>query len=110
MPGQYRKNTRHTFAISGIARLIVQTSLATFAVGATSTFNVTVDDSGLDPRTGNAINYTGDWDLGQTCSGCKARPDPAQIHNSSWHDATMRSSSSQYVAFVFTGDKLHSLS
>lgn len=107
MPGQYLSNTRHTPVISGIARLIVQTSLVTFAVGATTTYNVTVDDSGLDSRTGNVINYTGYWNLGQTCSGCKARPDPAQIHNSSWHDATMSSSNLQYVSFVFTGSAIY---
>ncbi|KIJ46608.1 hypothetical protein M422DRAFT_249762 [Sphaerobolus stellatus SS14] len=52
--------------------------------------NVTVDDAGVDPSTGQSIVYTpgGPWHEGNTCSFCTDKPDPASMHNETWHDAT----------------------
>ncbi|KIJ36078.1 hypothetical protein M422DRAFT_261624 [Sphaerobolus stellatus SS14] len=52
--------------------------------------NVTVDDAGVDPSTGQSIVYTpgGLWNEGKTCSFCTDKPDPASMHNETWHDAT----------------------
>ncbi|KIJ29611.1 hypothetical protein M422DRAFT_268953 [Sphaerobolus stellatus SS14] len=52
--------------------------------------NVTVDDAGVDPSTGQSIVYTpgGPWNEGKNCSFCTDKPDPASMHNETWHDAT----------------------
>lgn len=66
--------------------LLVQ--LALFAQQCFALSNVTVDDSGTDPITGAAIQYTSGWNIGPECRGCQAQPDRARAYNGTWHDAT----------------------
>lgn len=78
------------------------------ATSTSSTFNVTVDDYGLDIHTGNVISYNGSWDFGQTCTVCKARADPAQTYNSTWRDTTMQFlQNPTFAIFNFTGMSAH---
>ena len=79
--------------------------------------NVTVDDYGADPTSKYGISYQpGDrWNIGQTCTGCEAQPDPSQAYGGTWHDATFDPSYSnrntpQTAVFDFTGQSLLSLS
>ncbi|EAU85029.1 hypothetical protein CC1G_04125 [Coprinopsis cinerea okayama7 len=53
--------------------------------------NVTIDDSLPDPVTGAVFRYSpeGGWlDGREPCNGCTTRPDPALLHNRTWHDST----------------------
>ncbi|EPQ61026.1 hypothetical protein GLOTRDRAFT_90333 [Gloeophyllum trabeum ATCC 11539] len=52
--------------------------------------NVTVDDTNGDLVTGVPVVYSPPqaWNIGQNCTGCTAKPDPAQVYMGTWHDAT----------------------
>ena len=74
--------------------------------------NTTVDDDGLDPKTGSRITYiitpSGRWSNGQTCTGCEARPNASQTYNGTWHDCTydpsvLSRATPQTFTFEFTG-------
>ncbi|TFK34067.1 hypothetical protein BDQ12DRAFT_764476 [Crucibulum laeve] len=52
--------------------------------------NVTVDDSGINPLTGQPIIYNppGVWNLGANCTACTAKIDNRDMQNGTWHDST----------------------
>ena len=69
--------------------LVLPSGLQQLVAG--TTLNVTVDDSGADPITGNTILYVPSdrWNAVRgSCATCTAKPDPSQVHNATWHDAT----------------------
>lgn len=53
-------------------------------------FNVSIDDTFGDERTGKQITFTpsNGWKQGQTCTDCTANVDANQPFRHSWHDAT----------------------
>lgn len=53
-------------------------------------FNVSIDDTFGDERTGKQITFTpsNGWKQGQTCTDCTANVDADQLFRHSWHDAT----------------------
>ena len=71
--------------------------------------NVTVDDLYPDPRTGRSIIFdNGNWNIGQYCPGCFAKPNPLQTYQCSWHDITFdpgrpNANSTATATFSFTG-------
>ena len=69
--------------------------------------NVTVDDAGFDPLTGNAFAYSPSpsWNLGSACEDCASKPDPVQTYNGTWHDATYHEEDGNYcgINLEFTG-------
>ncbi|KIJ36511.1 hypothetical protein M422DRAFT_261067 [Sphaerobolus stellatus SS14] len=78
--------------------------------------NVTVDDAGVDPSTGQSIVYTpeGPWNEGKTCSFCAEKPDPASMHNETWHvaayvpnDGQGDPTGSSNVTFSFNGTAIY---
>ena len=70
---------------------------------------VTVDDFYPDPHTGYSILFgDGNWNIGQFCLECTARPDPTQTHRNTWHDTTFNQEDRRedFIAtatFNFTG-------
>ncbi|EKM60242.1 uncharacterized protein PHACADRAFT_189377 [Phanerochaete carnosa HHB-10118-sp] len=76
-----------------------------FTAASGALVNVTVDDQGVDPTSTYGISYTPNWNIGQACITCKARPDLAQAKNGTWHDATHHNPSEtpQNATFDFTG-------
>lgn len=73
-----------------------------------SSVNVTVDDAGSDPVTGNTFQYApdGKWNIGNKCPGCLAQPDPSLVFDGTWHDATCHPSlneTPQTMQFQFSG-------
>lgn len=74
---------------------------ATLALAALQ--NVTVDDSASTGAVVPAyLPSPSDWNQGNTCSGCLAKPDPALAYDGTWHDTTFSPSSTVYQAFEFT--------
>ena len=73
--------------------------------------NVTVDDDGADPLTGERITYfTNTWVQGAQCPLCWAQPNASQTYSGTWHDATYRPGATeanevdtQTAQFNFTG-------
>lgn len=72
--------------------------------------NITVDDQGPDPTTGNLISRTSGMSLGQNCGvACDAQPDASQAYNGTWVDTTFDPSRTdehnvpQNATFSFTG-------
>lgn len=72
--------------------------------------NITVDDSGIDPTTGNTVIYSpaSRWSFGPACTVCTTRPDPSKARNGTWHNTKFDASSSnlnvvQTAAFTFSG-------
>lgn len=70
--------------------------------------NVTVDDQGTDPTTGEGIGYEGPWQVEPGCFDCYARPDGNQAHDGTWHDTEYNANYppqdvSRNVTFTFTG-------
>lgn len=83
--------------------------LAAVSVVSGALINVTVDDSGRDPHTGFSFSYSpqASWNNGQDCTGCSARPDPAQAYMGTWHDTTFISLQTdiETVTLAFTGEQ-----
>ena len=85
-------------------------SFLSFACLSTALTNVTVDDQGVDPRTGEVISYTpanGAWI--EKCQKCSTQPNPEQAFNQTWHDATYRDDGNgqtdvDTATFEFTGE------
>ncbi|KLO13085.1 hypothetical protein SCHPADRAFT_382424 [Schizopora paradoxa] len=55
--------------------------------------NVSIDDSSPDPLIYESLNLTDSnvngWNVGQNCGfGCSAHPDPLQVYEGTWHDAS----------------------
>ena len=52
--------------------------------------NITVDDAKADPLTGIEFVYfpPDHWAQGYGCETCFAHPDPTQVYDTTWHDAT----------------------
>ncbi|GJE89328.1 hypothetical protein PsYK624_054270 [Phanerochaete sordida] len=76
--------------------------------------NITVDDQGVDPTTGNFISRTSGMSLGQNCNAsCDARPDASQAFNGTWLDTTFDPSRNdghnipQNATFSFTGSAVY---
>lgn len=71
--------------------------------------NVTVDDQGVDPTTGQSLSRSSGITTGQTCGeACASRPDVSQAFNGTWLDTTFSASGSghtipQNVTFSFRG-------
>ena len=78
-----------------------------FSPSAARQVNTTVDDSNPDPITGNTFSYSplGDWNIGNLCSSCTARLDPAETLYGTWHDATYHEEDGNYcgINLEFTG-------
>ncbi|KAH8102720.1 hypothetical protein BXZ70DRAFT_929620 [Cristinia sonorae] len=52
--------------------------------------NFTIDDGPTgDERTGQKVVYLGSWNVGNGCSDCAKRPDPARAHSGTWHDTSI---------------------
>ncbi|KAF8988774.1 hypothetical protein BDQ17DRAFT_1373849 [Cyathus striatus] len=77
--------------------------------------NVTVDDSGTDPISGEWITYTaGGWKP-SPCSTCVAQPDKAHMFNMTWHDGTYYPANSSLgnatgplnAMFMFNGSAIY---
>ncbi|KAF8988773.1 hypothetical protein BDQ17DRAFT_1257471 [Cyathus striatus] len=72
--------------------------------------NVTVDDSGIDPITGQWIIYSnGVWNQGP-CPSCAAQPDKAHMYNMTWHDGSVRVSNATgpvIATFSFNGSAIY---
>ncbi|EMD35151.1 hypothetical protein CERSUDRAFT_116624 [Gelatoporia subvermispora B] len=68
--------------------------------------NITIDDLYGDPVTGAQFNYTGSWNEGQQCGGCFARPDPGQMYEETWHDATRDNGPVMSASVMFPGTAL----
>lgn len=70
----------------------------------TAALNVTVDDQGADPNTGQRIAYSTGWNTGQSCSKCQIVPDETMAYMSTWSDATSDVDViTQAAAFTFSG-------
>ena len=78
--------------------------------------NVTVDDQGVDERTGLAPIYTGpndvndgSWLVANASVMGVAQPDASQAHNGTWHDATYHpgDASPRTVEFGFVGTDVY---
>ncbi|GJE89335.1 hypothetical protein PsYK624_054340 [Phanerochaete sordida] len=76
--------------------------------------NITIDDQGHDPMTGNKLSRTSGISLGQTCgSACDAQPDPLRVFNGTWMDTTFIPGGKdehgvpQSVTFSFTGTAVY---
>ncbi|KLO13084.1 hypothetical protein SCHPADRAFT_928764, partial [Schizopora paradoxa] len=77
--------------------------------------NLSIDDSSPDPLTGTRLIYecldltnskVHGWNVGQDCgSGCSAHPDPSQVFEGTWHDASTRENgvNSPIASTSFTG-------
>ncbi|EMD41686.1 hypothetical protein CERSUDRAFT_102093 [Gelatoporia subvermispora B] len=84
-----------------------------FTVFVSADQNVTVDDTFGDPITGEQFVYsptTGSdsiWNVGQTCTGCLAQPDPSQTYNNSWHDGTTGVMTPMSASLSFEGTALY---
>jgi hypothetical protein len=40
----------------------------------------------VDDTDTSKITYTSGWLVGNTCTGCFAKPDPSQAFNGTWHE------------------------
>ncbi|KIP04304.1 hypothetical protein PHLGIDRAFT_201537 [Phlebiopsis gigantea 11061_1 CR5-6] len=78
--------------------------------------NITVDDQGSDPRTGETIIYAPPvgigWNLGQLCNGCATQPNPNEVLNRTWHDGTYNADTPSQTTpltatFKFSGTGLY---
>ncbi|TFK34068.1 hypothetical protein BDQ12DRAFT_700569 [Crucibulum laeve] len=73
--------------------------------------NVTVDDSGINPLTGQPIIYNppGAWNLGANCTMCTAKIDARDVHNGTWHDVSTFNSMLQLqtASLVFNGTAVY---
>ena len=92
-----------------VSVLLVGLAAASAVFGAL--VNVTVDDSGSDPRTGYPFSYSpqADWNIGQDCPGCVAQPNPTQAFMGTWHDATYNGINGSWpeletATLAFTGE------
>ncbi|KAF8992134.1 hypothetical protein BDQ17DRAFT_1254263 [Cyathus striatus] len=68
--------------------------------------NITVDDGGPDPLTGQYITYlpTNSWG-GPTCDTCFARVSREELHNGTWHDSTI--SKAVINSISYTGSDIY---
>ncbi|OSD05809.1 hypothetical protein PYCCODRAFT_1361583, partial [Trametes coccinea BRFM310] len=59
--------------------------------------NVTIDDTYGDELFGTQFLYAPAdvWNVGQSCAACTAHPNPALVHNGTWHDGTTQAGSDQ---------------
>ncbi|GJE89345.1 hypothetical protein PsYK624_054440 [Phanerochaete sordida] len=101
-------NDRLRFAL--FTALLLSPPLQTPTFGAL--LNVTVDDQGTDPTTGESIGYEGSWQVEPGCFGCQARPDGNQAYGGTWHDTEYDADyPSQHalrnVTFTFTGTAIY---
>ncbi|KAL5510945.1 hypothetical protein ACEPAG_4702 [Sanghuangporus baumii] len=71
--------------------------------------NVSVDDAAASGVIPQYLPPSGAWEQGADCSGCFAQPDPSQIFNGTWHDATFTPTdgSARAVEFTFNGTSLY---
>ena len=70
------------------------------------TVNRTIDDYFGDSVTGRKVDYSGYWNVGQTCFGCAIHPDANQAYAGTWHDVTSNypnTSIADYVTIQFNG-------
>ncbi|KAI0736641.1 hypothetical protein C8Q72DRAFT_791036 [Fomitopsis betulina] len=58
------------------------------ALSAVLKMNRTIDDYFADSVTGRQVEYTGYWNVGQTCYGCAIHPDANKAYAGTWHDVT----------------------
>ncbi|TBU26827.1 hypothetical protein BD311DRAFT_416267 [Dichomitus squalens] len=70
----------------GCSRFLILLFTAAGALAGTSTR--TIDDQDGDSVTGLIPSYSGAWNLGPQCTGCRVQPDPSQAFSGTWHDAT----------------------
>ena len=69
--------------------------------------NRTIDDYFGDSVTGRQVEYSGYWNVGQTCFGCAIHPDADEAHAGTWHDVTSNypnTSIADYVTMQFNGE------
>lgn len=68
--------------------------------------NRTIDDYFADSVTGRQVEYTGYWNVGQTCYGCAIHPDANKAYAGTWHDVTSNypnTSIADYLTIQFKG-------
>jgi hypothetical protein len=96
--------------------LVTYTLLLSYLVlfGWSKTSQITIDDNGADPVTGEQFVYapltdgTGSvWQVGQNCNSCRtqATVDRSKLYNNSWHDTTSNrpGAASSSASISFTG-------
>ncbi|KAL5493061.1 hypothetical protein ACEPAI_4509 [Sanghuangporus weigelae] len=71
--------------------------------------NVSVDDAAASGVIPQYLPPSGAWKQGADCPDCFAQPDPSQIFNGTWHDATFTPTdgSARAVEFTFNGTALY---
>lgn len=50
--------------------------------------NRTIDDTNGDSATGLIPAYSGSWNVGQNCPGCRVQPSKSDVFDGTWHDTT----------------------
>ena len=68
------------------------------------TSNRTIDDTYGDSATGALPSYSGSWNVGQDCPGCRVQPAPNDVFDGTWHDTTSDSGTGPHaVTLSFQG-------
>ena len=68
--------------------------------------NRTIDDYFGDSVTGRQVEYSGYWNVGQTCVVCAIHPDANEAYAGTWHDVTSNypnTSIADYMTVQFNG-------